>query len=672
MTDPALAELAGQAGLQVQWYDVDGQLLTVPDESLRAVLEALGLDAGSPAGTAGSLRRLQAERDEVPPLITADVGQFIAVPSAVPAGPARLELESGETRQVWVEDVDGQRRIGSIDQPGYHRLEVGAHRIVIAAAPPRAFTVQDAAPGRRIWGVGVQVYSLHGEHGGGFGDFGDLGRFAATAGARGADALAVSPVHALFAADPKRFAPYGPSTRRFLNGLLADPASVLDDVAPPPPAPSDAAELIDWDAAWPAKLEWIRQLFPKRRQAADFQAFRRHGGEELFRHALFETLHGHFFRTTGADGWPGWPKAYQDPASSEVAAFARARPEEVEFHQFLQWLADRSLAAAQAKARDAGMALGLIADLAVGLDEGGSHAWSRRDELLTGLEVGAPPDPLGPSGQAWGVTAFSPAALRRKGYEGFIATLRAAMAHAGGVRIDHVMGLRRLWLVPRGMGATEGAYLAYPLEDLLRLLVLESWRAKAVVIGEDLGTVPGGFRETLHGRGILGMQVLWFQRDGDAFIAPERWSSEAAALTSTHDLPTVAGWWRGRDIDWTFKLKRKSPYGSEAEALEARGREREALWRACRDAGAAEGEPPAPDDPDRAVDAAIEFAARTPSPIALIQAEDLMGLPEQPNLPATTHEHPNWRRRLPRSGLDEPEAVRRMQRLAAERPRETG
>jgi 4-alpha-glucanotransferase len=677
VTDGALADLAARAGLLVHWQDAEGHAQTVADEGLRAALQALNLPATSALEIADSAARLEAERQKIPPLITADAGRPIELPAGFRPGRARLELEGGGALDLEVAQSWGAPQIPGVEEPGYHRLEAGGCEVLLAVAPWQAFTLQDAAPGRRLWGVGVQLYSLRDEHPSAFGDFGALARFAKAAGARGADALAISPVHALFAADAGRFGPYGPSTRLFLNGLYADPALALDGVPDPSPGPADDAELIDWTAAWAAKLERLRALHAGFRathpgRVADFESFVAAGGRDLHGHALFEALHGCFFRANGAGGWPDWPPPFQDPASPEVAAFAREHAQEVGFHLFLQWLAEQSFAAAQAEARKAGMAAGLLADLAVGMDPGGSHAWSRRGELITGLNVGAPPDPLGPSGQDWGVTAFSPAALRRTGYRGFIATLRAAMAHAGGVRIDHAMGLRRLWLVPHGAGATEGVYLTYPFADLLRLLVLESRRARAIVIGEDLGTVPPGFRESLYERGIMGMQVLWFEREGEAFVPPARWSSHAAALTSTHDVATIAGWWRERDIDWTFALGRKSPFASAAGARLARGRERRALWRACLQAGVAEGEPPPPDVPTRAVDSSIELVARTPSRLAIVQAEDLFGLEEQPNLPATISEHPNWRRRLPASPealFEAPDAARRARRLAAERPR---
>jgi 4-alpha-glucanotransferase len=293
------------------------------------------------------------------------------------------------------------------------------------------------------------------------------------------------------------------------------------------------------------------------------------------------------------------------------------------------------------------MRIGLITDLAIGMDRSGSHVWARQSDLLLDLSIGAPPDAFNPRGQDWGLTCFSPRALVARGFEPFIATLRAALRHAGGVRIDHIMGLMRLWLVPRGVPPTEGAYLAYPVEDLLRLLALESHRHGAVVIGEDLGTVPSGFRARLAAAGIAGTDVLWFEREGHDFKEPAQWRGDAVAMTTTHDLPTVAGWWSGEDIRTRHALG-LGAVGEEEERRRDRGR----LWRAFTGAGATHGAPPPAEQPDAAVDGALGYVAQSPSPLMLAPLEDLLGLAEQPNLPGTVDEHPNWRRRLAPAAKD--------------------
>lgn len=622
----ALHDLAAEAGLLIDWRDAAGRAQRVPDETLRAILDALGLPADGAAAIAESRERLREDEEKgAGRLVTADPGEPVALPG-----------------------------IGTMifDEPGYHEVE----GITVAVAPSRAWTVNDAAPGRRIWGPAVQIPSLRDRRGEAYGDFGALARFARAAAAKGADALAISPVHALFPSDPGRYSPYGPSSRLFLNVLLADPSLLGDEGSAVP-----AGDLIAWEQAIPERMTRFRRLWEEageetRRAVRSFAAA---GGEQLERHARYDVLHARF-----GGGWQGWPAEFRDAHSEAVADFAARHRGEVDFHLFLQWLADRSLARAQAAAKEAGMAVGLIADMAVGMDAGGSQAWSRPDSLLRGLSVGAPPDPLGPDGQDWGITTFSPRALRRHGLDSFLDTIRAALRHAGGIRIDHAMALRRLWVIPHGAPATEGAYLRYPETDLMRLLALESWRARAIVVGEDLGTVPEGFRGEMERRCFLGMRVLWFERNArGGFRRPADWDRPAAAMTSTHDLPTVAGWWSERDVDWTWSIGRTSAFASEAGERSARAKDRRRLWSAARRAGAADGPQPPADAPGPAADAALRYVGAAACDLALIPVEDLLALPEQPNLPGTIDEHPNWRRRLPGDAadmLDEPAVAARI------------
>ena len=327
-----------------------------------------------------------------------------------------------------------------------------------------------------------------------------------------------------------------------------------------------------------------------------------------------------------------------------MGEFARERAREVEFHAWLQWRADRDLAAAQAAARNAGMAIGLIADLAVGTDSGGSHCWSRQAETLVGLTVGAPPDLLQKNGQNWGITAFSGRGLRANGFRAFIEMLRATMRHAGGIRVDHAMGLHRIWVVPEGRSAKDGAYLHMPESDLIRLLKLESVRHRSIVLGEDLGTVPKGFPDRLAEAGVDGMRVLWFEKDEERFRAPDTWTRQASAMTSTHDLPTVAGWWKGRDI--AVRRELGGDEAAEHKEQEQRGRDRQVLWEAFVASGAAAGAMPSLWDAWPVVDAAVSQVGLSGCELVVVPTEDVLGLEEQPNVPGTTDEQPNWRRRL--------------------------
>ncbi|MBN9560574.1 MAG: 4-alpha-glucanotransferase [Alphaproteobacteria bacterium] len=666
MSDQALLTLAEQAGVAPRWRDAFGRMHDVTPDTLRAVLGALGLPAGSEAEISDSRAALdeQDRTGSLPPLVTAEVGQEIRLPIA--ADQFRLTLEGGGGYEGAAEaDAEGHAVLGAIAEPGYHHLEIGGVAVTLAVAPRRCVSIRELCGDARPWGLAVQLYGLRRAGDGGIGDFAGLRDFVRSAARHGAAAVAISPVHAQFSADPDRFSPYAPSSRVMLNVLHAGLPEENDAEG----ARLEALPLVDWPAAARHRIPRLRRLYDEQRDAPALAAYRREQGEVLETHARFEALHAHFF---GAEpgrywNWRDWPDGFRDPRSPAAQAFARDHAAEIGFHAWLQYRADQCLAEAQAAARQAGMPIGLISDLAVGTDSGGSHAWSRQDETLIGLTVGAPPDLLSPGGQDWGLVAFSPHGLRQHGYAAFLEMLRAALRHAGGVRIDHAMGLNRLWVLPEGAGGKEGAYLHFPEQDLLRLVALESRRHRAIVLGEDLGTVPEGFSERLRDAGVMGLRVLWFERREEHFVPPSEWTPGAVAMTSTHDLPTVAGWWRGRDLDWRARLDLMR---DEQEEREARDRDRAGLWQAFRDSGAAEGDPPSPDAPAPAVDAAIRHVGRAACDLVMLPVEDALGLEEQPNLPGTLHEHPNWQRRLPApadSVLDDPACAARLNCLARAR-----
>ena len=691
MRDDRLRRLAVEAGISVEWTDNTGEHRVVGVESLRAMLVALGMACGGDHEVAESRARLARERSSPlpPPLVTATVDEAIRLPLRVEAGQrALLEFEQGGARGVSLEPDGEGARLPPVSRPGYHRLSIAGYAITLAVAPRRAFTVEDIAPGEKLWGLTAQIYGLRRAGDGGIGDFGAVAQLARRAAGLRADALSLSPTHALFSADRDHFTPYSPSSRLFHNALLADPAAVFDEariagVAAQKGANEERArlaalDLVDWPAASGEKAALLRGLFDSFRArelaqgdhplALDFGRFRKAGGQALERHAVFETLHANQFRRDFTKWrWRTWPGEFRDCSSPAALAFAAGNVDEVAFHVFLQWLADRSLGAAQDAALSAGMRIGLISDLAVGMNDSGSHAWSSPRDILLGLSIGAPPDPLAPRGQNWGLAAFSPRALALNGYAPYLATLRAALRHAGGVRIDHVMGLARLWLTPDGMDASQGAYLAFPARDMIRLAALESLRHRAIVIGEDLGTVPPGLREDLAGAGLYGMKVMQFERHRDGFNPPDWYPADATAMTSTHDTATTAGWWKGVDLETRAGVDQLPPGQALEQSREERARDRGALWNAFRAAGVASGEPPAPDNTATVCDAAVAFLARAPACLALLPLEDALGLVEQPNLPGTTNEHPNWRRRYPGTAdacLAAPEVQRRLRPLA--------
>jgi 4-alpha-glucanotransferase len=644
--DSRIRALAKAAGIATDWIDAADRPQRVSVGSLRSILDALGFPCTTSNQIAESQARLAALSRDARTFFTATVGEPISIGTTV---------------------------LPAIDEPGYHQLETDGRAITVAVAPPRCLTLDDIAPGEQLYGLAVQLYALRGANDQGIGDAAALRDFVGAAARQGADAVALSPVHSLFAADPSHFGPYSPSSRLFLNPLYADPSMVFDNAASATPSETQDGALIDWPKAARVKLDQLRRLHDGLATSTsgppvdDFTSFVQAGGERLREHALFEALHQRWLGQSEPKwSWNEWPADWRTPQSTEVKHFAGAEARSVEFHMFLQWVAARSFAEVQASARRAGMRIGLIADLAIGMHPGGSHAWSRQDDLLPDLSVGAPPDLLNGRGQNWGLTAFSPPALVKSGFEPFIATLRAAMQHAGGVRVDHVMGLGRLWLIPRGAAPTEGAYLAYPVDDMLRLLALESHRHRAVVIGEDLGTVEPEFRRRLSTAGIAGLDVLWFQRDGNDFLPPQAWRRDAIAMTTTHDLPTVAGWWSGHDIEMRTRL---GFVADETQEKEERAKNCAALWRAFRKAGVVTTSDPPVADTESVVDAAIAFTAQSPARLALVPIEDALGLTEQPNLPGTIDEHPNWRRRLDKPASEILDAPRVRARLKVLRER---
>lgn len=654
MNADALDERARTLGIAPVWTDNEGRRRDVAPDTLHRLCEALADDG--------------ATRDA--PLLTGVADTWLALPGS---GALRCIAEDGDTAGPATDsatDGDGAaRRVRLPSTPGYYRIDDGRRTSRVAVAPaccPGVAALLGAhgervpmASERRAWGLAVQAYALWRHDARELAHYGLIGDFAEEAARHGAHALALSPLHALFAAAPERRSPYAPSSRLFFNVMHVEPPTRTTrrvEAAPPP--------LIDWPRASRRRLHALREADAALGADADavaaFETYCAERGGALLDHARFEA----FQCAAGLPpDWRRWPPELRDPRGTAVQELAARHVDEVRFHARLQWLAERQLADAQRRARAAGMAIGLIADLAVGADPGGSHAWSRQREMITGASIGAPPDALAPQGQVWGLGAFSPVALRARGYEGFVELLRAAMRHAGGVRIDHVMALRRLWLVPDGLGADDGAYVEFPFDDLLNLVALEAWRHDCLVIGEDLGTVPEGLSRTLAERGVLGMSVLGFERaDGGGYRAPSAWRPRSVAMTSTHDLPTLAGWWQGEDLRQRTRIGLLDD-AALAAARQARESDRVQRWHTVRGAQAGDGGLP---DADAWVDAAIAHVAGAASDLALVPVEDVLGLVDAPNLPGTVDEHPNWRRRLPRpvdALLDGDAARRRLQSL---------
>ncbi|MFI9329830.1 4-alpha-glucanotransferase [Kitasatospora sp. NPDC052868] len=645
-----LVALAQAYGVESS-YDPGSGPVPVGARTLVAVLAALGVEAGTPEAVREALERHRAGQRArlLPPTVVVRAGRRTALD--VPAD-ARLSVEL-EDGGVW-ELPRGHSHWLPADLPlGRHTLkavaggqEQHAHLVV---APDRL-----PQPTGRSWGFLAQLYSVLSERSWGMGDLGDLAELAQWAGAGlGAGFVQINPLHAGLPGAPSDPSPYRPSSRRF-----ADPVHLRIEAVPEygyltGEQRAEAEELgrraarlrdevlshdglIDRDAVWALKRKALELLYEVPRGAgreAAYRAFLQREGGWLERHALWNAL----AEVHGAD-WHAWPKGLRHPDSPHVTLAAEELAERVGLHRWLAWQLDDQLAHARQAADGAGMAVGLIHDLAVGAHPDGADAWALQDVLATGISVGAPPDAFNAHGQDWGLPPWRPDALAAAGYAPYAELLRSAARHAGAVRIDHVMGLFRLWWVPAGHPPTEGAYVRYDAEAMLGVLALEAHRAGTTVIGEDLGTVEPGVREELAARGILGTSVLWFERDWQAkgeILAPERWRPGSLATLTTHDLPSTAARLSGEHVELRHRL------GLLARALgeeQAQAAAELADWRAeLARLGLL-----APDEPLSAR-ALYRFLAATPARLVGVWLPDLVGDPRPQNLPGTWDQYPNWR-----------------------------
>lgn len=502
----------------------------------------------------------------------------------------------------------------------------------------------------RCWGVTCQLYGLRSARNWGIGDFADLARLAVLVAGQGGDFLGVNPLHALYPHDPERCSPYSPSSRRFLNVLYIAPDVEPEYGAIAPPA-LDAlrhGDLVAYRDVARVKLAALKAMFQvfQAGAAADrrssFETFLNQSGRTLERHCVFAALH----ENQAGTPWWEWPEAYRLSDSEAVDRFRETHAHRIAFLAWLQWLADDQLKRAQADALAAGMRIGLYLDMAVGVAPDGAMAWADPALMVRGAHIGAPPDAFNQQGQDWGLVPQRPTVLIERDLEPFRADLRASMRHAGAVRLDHAMALERLFWVPAGAPASDGTYLRYPLAAMMAAVTGESQACHCCVIGEALGTVPEGFWQLLADKELQSYRVLFFERlDDGTFRHPGGYPASAFGCVATHDLPTLLGWWAGRDIEWREAVGFITPGEAGAERRE-RTQLRQALWEALsREALVPAGAAP-PQLDRQAVIAVHLYLASSPVRLMGVQLEDAVGEIEQPNLPGASDPHPNWRRKL--------------------------
>jgi len=658
-------------GVETRYADAAGHKRESPRETVEALLA--GFEAAEQSAPSGRF---------APPVVVVRAGK----------GPYTIQLmpPAGASDVAWtLEEERGGKREGKSparseialphDLPlGYHDLHLAiagqtAQTTRVIVVPERCFMPPALEAGPGAWGFAIQLYALRSQRNWGMGDFTDLADFMWRAGTEGAALVGINPLHALFDDEPSRASPYAPSSRRFFNALYLDVEAIEDfsacEAARALVASTGfqdrlrhqrAAALVDYAGVARCKLQVLELLYGHFREhelasgterALAFRAFQQAGGEELRLFATFQALRSHFATSDARRRyWRHWPEVYQDPDSAAVTEFAARHQVRIEYYEYRQWQIDVQLRKCTQAARVSGMQVGLYCDLAVGIDFGGAEGWAERGLFAEEWSAGAPPDAMAPAGQEWGLAPMNPVALRQSAYEAFVTTLRANMRHAGALRIDHILGLWRLFWVRHGHGPAAGVYVRYPFDDLAGIIALESQRNKCLVIGEDLGLIPDGLHARMDELGILSYRLLFFEREGDGrFRGIDAYPRNALVSVGTHDLVPLAGYWNGTDIAIRGELglypdaerakhERRARAGDRRQMADALG-----LGRTEAQSAAAVSE------------AAHRFLARTQSRLVVAQLEDALGISEPPNVPGTDKEYPNWRRRLP---IDSPALFR--------------
>ncbi len=676
---PSLVELARRFGVATDYEDWSGRRIDVPESTLVAVLGALGVRAADEAERNAALTAQERSHwsRPLPPTILTQAGAstkfWVHVTHGQPAE-VTLELEDGTIRTGVRQvdnftppfDLDG-RRIGEAsfvlpdDLPlGYHRVRLRSESDEASAAlivTPAWLGVPERLGARRIWGLATQLYSVRSKQSWGIGDLADLVDLAVwSASLHGAGYVLVNPLHAAEPTSPIEPSPYLPTSRRFVNPLYLRVEAIpefaqlakrgraqrLRDGIQKHAAARDA---IDRDSAWAAKREALELVYAVPRTAGRelaFAAYRAREGAALDDFAAWCAL----AEKHGSD-WRRWPKAVRHPNADGVAKFVEKHSATVDFHRWLQWQLDEQLAAAQTRARSAGMPLGIVHDLAVGVHPSGADSWAMQDTLALGVSAGAPPDEFNQLGQDWSQPPWRPDRLDEQEYRPFRALIRSVLRHAGGVRIDHIIGLFRLWWIPQGELPTQGTYVRYDHEAMIGIVALEAYRAGALVVGEDLGTVQPWVRDYLRARGVLGTSILWFELDRDGSGGPlpaDRWREYCLSSVTTHDLPPTAGYLANEHVRLRDSLGLLTrPVDQELAAAE---KERAAWLAELRRVGLLSKHA----DEEQTILALYSYLGRTPSRLLGLALTDAVGDKRTQNQPGTTDEYPNWR--VPLSGPD--------------------
>ncbi|WP_147193733.1 4-alpha-glucanotransferase [Pantoea sp. CCBC3-3-1] len=663
MEENVLEQAATEAGIASGFINAHGKPQPISAETRRELLKAMGW----------SVERRQTARPVPTVKVFISGGRFALPVEGEGEYHWHFCQEQGATRHG---RVNGNMTLALPENlpMGYHLLTLTragqSWECRIVVAPKRCYEPDALLAGKKLWGVCVQLYTLRSAHNWGIGDFGDLSLLVENIAARGGAFVGLNPIHALCPGDPEAASPYSPSSRRWLNIIYIDVSAVTDFrlsaaaqrwwlSAETQQAVRAARETdeVDYTQVMALKLAALRLAWPqflgRHPQDAERQAFSHfiaQGGESLWLQAACDALYAHFLQESGqAQGWSQWPEAYRDARGPAVKAFCEQHALEVEFYLWLQWLAEAQLARCYQLSRQ--MPIGLYRDLAVGVVASGAETWSDGELYCLKASVGAPPDILGPNGQDWDLRPMDPRTLVDRACQPFIELLRSNMIHCGALRIDHVMALLRLWWIPEGETADKGAYVHYPVDDLLAILALESQRHRCMVIGEDLGTVPLEIVSKLREAGIYSWKVLWFERDAqNSFRAPQSWPLQAMATLTTHDLPTLRGYWQSDDLALGEKLGLYPDKGVLQALYADRASARQSLLDSLHQYGCI----PATSERKAELTSLTpairlglqRYVADSASALLGLQPEDWLDMPTPVNVPGTSSEYPNWRRKL--------------------------
>ncbi|AYD45661.1 4-alpha-glucanotransferase [Yersinia rochesterensis] len=668
MDRKSLDQAATLAGIAANYINAHGKPQAISAQTKQQLLAAMGRTS-VPSDS-------QTEKAPLPPVKVFTFGSAMQLPMAGSGDYHwQLQTEKGDLHQGRISAKKTLTLPASLPQ-GYHRLvlEQGLQQwqCSVIVAPKRCFEPDALLAGKKLWGACVQLYTLRSERNWGIGDFGDLTQMLEQVGERGGAFIGLNPIHALYPANPQSASPYSPSSRRWLNVIYID-VNRVDEFHSSEAAQTwwnqpetqsalakaRASEWVDYPQVMQLKLAALRLAFPlftaRKAKDARVQAFHRfveQGGSSLHQQAAFDALHAHLSENDPMMwGWPVWPEKYRDGHSSGVADFCREHADDVNFYLWLQWLAASQFDDCFHISQTRKMPLGLYRDLAVGVAEGGAETWCDRELYCLKASVGAPPDILGPLGQNWGLPPMDPHVMAARAYQPFIDLLRANMTSCGALRIDHVMALLRLWWIPYGQTADQGAYVKYPVDDLLAILALESQRHNCMVIGEDLGTVPVEIVAKLRDSGVYSYKVLYFEHDSEnTFRAPQSYPVQAMATITTHDLPTLRGYWQSDDLTLGSKLGLYPDQQMLKQLYLDRERAKQGLLEGLHHYDCVPkkvGHKASLLSMSPVLNRGLQrYVADSASALLGLQPEDWLDMAAPVNIPGTSDEYPNWRRKL--------------------------